>query len=144
MILELSVIGVIVSSLFIMVFGFFPGGIIVPVYFSLYLFQPSRIIITLVISILAVFIFKLLATRLVLFGRRRFVFMIVLASFLALLFNAFFESYSINVSGFQTIGILIPGLLANNLYRQGFLKTLSSLFIVSTMVFFIYRLVFLI
>ncbi len=78
-----------------------------------------------------------------LFGRRRFVFLIVLSSFLSLALNLLFKSYLIDFAGYQTLGILIPGLLANNIFKQGFVITLLSLFTVSVFVFFAFKLVFL-
>ncbi len=144
MILELSVIGIICSSLYTLIFSIFPGGIIVPVYFSMYLFQPSRIIGTLCIALMATFIFKVLSKKLLIFGRRRFVFLLILSSFLSLLLNYLFKEFSIVLTSYQVIGLFIPGLLANNMVKQGILLTLSSLFIVSVFVFFTFRLVYII
>lgn len=143
MILELSVIGIICSAVYILIFDLYPGGIIVPVYFSMYLYQPQRLMGTVLISILCVFIFRFLSKRMLLFGRRRFVFLIVLSSFLSLALNLLFKSYLIDFAGYQTLGILIPGLLANNIFKQGFVITLLSLFTVSVFVFFAFKLVFL-
>ncbi|MFW6248294.1 MAG: poly-gamma-glutamate biosynthesis protein PgsC/CapC [Bacteroidota bacterium] len=139
MILELSLIGIFVSGIYILIFNVFPGGIIVPVYISLYLTQPKRLFSTLLIALLATIIFKYFSKKMILFGRRRFVFLIVLSTFLSLFINNLLNDYYIGFSAYQSIGLLIPGLLANNMIKQGVLITFVSLFTVSIIIFFIFK-----
>jgi poly-gamma-glutamate biosynthesis protein PgsC/CapC len=110
----------------------------------MYLFQPTRLIGTVLISVLSLLIFKLLSKRLLIFGRRRFVFLLILASFLSLCVNFVFKAYAIDFVGYQAVGVFVPGLLANNMSKQGGMITLLSLFTVSTFVFFTFRLVYII
>ncbi|HOO34109.1 MAG TPA: poly-gamma-glutamate biosynthesis protein PgsC/CapC [Thermotogota bacterium] len=142
MILELSVIGIICSCIYILLFDTFPGGIIVPVYFSMYLFQPARIAGTLLISVPSVIILKLLSKKLLIFGRRRFVFLLILSAFLYLLLSFILDEFFSGLNAYQVIGLFIPGLLANNMYKQGIWKTLLSLLTVSVFIFFTFRLVY--
>ncbi|MFO7882404.1 MAG: poly-gamma-glutamate biosynthesis protein PgsC [Kosmotogaceae bacterium] len=142
MLLELSIIGVSLSCLFILLFKYYPGGIIVPVYFAMYMYQPKRIIGTLIIAFIIVLIYKLLSKKLLIFGRRRFVFLLVLSVFLTLIINSFTNTYALETIGYRTLGAIIPGLLGNNIARQGIVITLISLFIVSVLTFFSFRLVF--
>jgi len=139
LILELSLIGILVSGLFILFFNVFPGGIIVPVYFSFYLSQPKRLFSTLLIAILASLIFKVISKKMILFGRRRFVFLIILSTFLSFLINFLLNDYHYGFTGYQSIGFLIPGLLANNIVKQGLLITIISLVTVSIIIFFIFK-----
>ncbi len=139
MILELSLIGILVSGFFILIFNYYPGGIIVPVYFSFYLSQPKRLFSTLLIAMIASLIYKLISKKMILFGRRRFVFLIVLSTFLSLSINFLLNDYHYGFSGYQSIGFLIPGLLANNIIKQGFLITIISLLTVSIIIFFIFK-----
>lgn len=142
LLLELSIIGVSLSCLYILIFKHYPGGIIVPVYFAMYMYQPGRIIGTLSTALIIVFAYKLLSKKLLIFGRRRFVFLLVLSVFVTLVINLLINTYSLETVGYRTLGAIIPGLLGNNITRQGFVVTLFSLFIVSVLTFFSYRLVF--
>jgi poly-gamma-glutamate biosynthesis protein PgsC/CapC len=108
----------------------------------MYLYQPRRIIGTLAIAFIVVLVYKLLSKKLLIFGRRRFVFLLVLSIFVTLIINSFTNTYSLETIGYRTLGAIIPGLLGNNIARQGFVVTLFSLFIVSVLTFFSYRLVF--
>jgi poly-gamma-glutamate biosynthesis protein PgsC/CapC len=125
-----------------LLFKYYPGGIIVPVYFAMYMYQPRRIIGTLAIAFIVVLVYKLLSKKLLIFGRRRFVFLLVLSIFVTLIINSFTNTYSLETIGYRTLGAIVPGLLGNNIARQGFVVTLVSLFIITVATFFSYRLVF--
>jgi len=142
LILELSLIGILVSCFYILLFHLYPGGIIVPVYFSFYLTQPTRLFATIMVSLISVFIFQFISRKLIIFGRRRFVFLIILSAFLSLLANYFFQDYQSGLTVYGSIGILIPGLLANNIIRQGFFVTMASMFTVSIITFFLFKVFF--
>ena len=142
MILELSLIGILVSCFYILLFNVYPGGIIVPVFFSFYLTQPFRLLATIMVSLISVVIFQFLSQKLIIFGRRRFVFLIILSAFLSLLTNFFFQDYQSGLTVYGTIGMLIPGLLANNIIRQGFFVTIASMFTVSIITYFLFKVFF--
>lgn len=76
---EIVLIGVAVSLLFTELTGFSPAGLIVPGYIVLCLQTPVRIVYTLVIALLAWGGGKLLGNFMILYGRRRFAVMILLA-----------------------------------------------------------------
>lgn len=121
-----------------------PGGLIVPGYLALYLDQPLRVAATLVVAGISVLVYRLLSRRLILFGRRRFVFMILLGAVLA---QAWFFAHPRLFGGpleLRVIGWVIPGLLASSLERQKIMPTLASLATVTVMTYFIARLVSLI
>jgi hypothetical protein len=68
-----------VSRLFNGITGIYPGCVIVPSYLVLFLHSPARIVGTLVVSLLTLVCFKLASKFLILFGTRRFVFMVLIA-----------------------------------------------------------------
>ena len=76
---EIAFIGLVLSLLFTGLTGVYPGGIIVPSYLVLFLNQPELIVGTLVAAILTLIVYRLASQYLILFGRRRFVFLILLA-----------------------------------------------------------------
>jgi poly-gamma-glutamate biosynthesis protein PgsC/CapC len=142
LILELSLLGILISCTFILLFNIYPGGIIVPVYFSFYLFQPKRLFATFIIAFISTLIYKLISKKFLLFGRRRFVFLIILSAFFSFFINILLYDYQYGFSAFYSIGFLIPGLLSNNIIKQGFLITLISLLTVSIVIFFIFKVFF--
>ena len=115
---EIVLIGVAVSLLFTELTGFSPAGLIVPGYIVLCLQTPVRIVYTLVIALLANFM--------ILYGRRRFAVMILLAFTIDLII----ASSEILPYDPGIIGVLVPGIIANELERQGAVKSLMSLAVV--------------
>jgi poly-gamma-glutamate biosynthesis protein PgsC/CapC len=138
---ETFFVGLILAALYVEVTEIYPGGIIVPAYFALFLDQPLRILITLSVALLGLLSYRLLSRGLILFGRRRFVMLILLG---AIWGQAWFLVAPHVYSGpleLRVIGWVIPGLLANNLERQKFFQTLASLFTVSVLVYVVMKLV---
>ena len=134
---ETSFLGLLVSLLYIGLTGIYPGGIIVPSYLVLFINQPARIIGTLIAAWLTVLCFKLASQYLVIFGRRRFVFMILVGGTWTLLWQQFLPIIFPASLEFRVIGWVIPGLIANNFERQGILITIASLVTVTVVVYFL-------
>lgn len=144
MVFETLLIGLLLALAYEEATRISPGGLIVPGYLALYLDQPLRVAATLAVAGISVLVYRLLSRRLILFGRRRFVFMILLGAVLA---QAWFFAHPRLFGGpleLRVIGWVIPGLLASNLDRQKIMPTLASLATVTVMTYFIARLVSLI
>ena len=137
MTIELTFIGLILSLIFVGVTGIYPGGIIVPGYLVLFINQPARLAATLAIALLTVGCYKLASRYLILFGRRRLVFMLLTGGTLVYLSYQLFPLLSINAMEFRVIGWIIPGLIANHFERQGIIKTGLSLITVTLMIYLI-------
>ncbi len=139
---ELFFIGLLLSLLFIAVTGYFPGGIIVPGYLVLYADQPLRITGTLVAALIAWLIYKFVSRYLILFGKRRFVFLILISAVISFSFS-FLVPMIFPVSlEMRMIGWVIPGLIASNFDKQGVVVTLSSMAIVLAVLLFISKIYF--
>jgi len=141
MALETLVIGLLLALLWAELTDVSPGGLIVPGYFALYLDQPWRIAATLVIALVSWAAYKALAGRLILFGRRRFVLLVLLGAVLSQAWFLAAPSLSSAPAGLRAVGLIIPGILASSLARQKPLPTLASLLAVSTLSFAAARLV---
>ena len=126
---ETILAGVLISLLYTEFTGL-SAGLIVPGYLALCLHSPWRIVDTLVIAAVAVGICKLLSKSMILYGRRRFAFLLVLTFFLSLLA----QEISLFPSGGIVIGTLIPGIIAREFDRQGFVDTLLSLAVTTGLV----------
>ena len=122
-------IGLLISFIILESTGIYPGGIIVPGFLSFYFPNPSRIAATFIISLIAIFIFRLVSSRTLLFGRRRFFFMILTGALLSSLYGIIlFKANTDYLLSFDSraIGLIIPGLIANNSEKQGITKTFSA------------------
>jgi poly-gamma-glutamate biosynthesis protein PgsC/CapC len=124
---ELPFIGLLISLGVIALTGVYPGGIIVPSYLVLFVHEPERIVGTLVAAFLTLLVYLLASRRLILFGRRRFVFLLLVGGLWSILWRTLFPTlFPLSVE-FTVIGWVIPGLIANHFERQGVLVTLGSL-----------------
>ena len=127
-------IGIAVSFLYYELVGLSPGGMVVPGYLALFFLQPNRIIITLLVALLTYFSVHILSNYIILYGRRRFLAAILLGFLMKWLIEGFIVKMPISGIELQTIGYIIPGLIANEMRRQGIFPTLYSLAIVAGIV----------
>ena len=127
-------IGVMVSFVFYEMVGFSPGGIVVPGYVALFLDQPIRILVTLLVALLTYFTVKILSNYIILYGRRRFLAMVLVSFLLKWLIEEIIIKMPISGIELRSIGYIIPGLIANEMRRQGIFPTIYSLAIVSLVV----------
>lgn len=127
-------IGLVVSLLYAEVFGVAPGGIVVPGYLALGLDDPVVVTLTLGISLLTFFVVRVLATVMIIYGRRRTALMILIGFLLGSLVRAGLGvGTPIGPFEVDVIGYIIPGLLAIWMDRQGIVVTLSSAVTASVM-----------
>lgn len=140
MVFETLLIGLVVAVLYVEVFDLYPGGIIVPAYVALYLDQPLRVIATVGVALLSLITYKLLARYLILFGKRRFVLIILVGVAWSQVWGLIFPALFSGEVELKAVGWLIPGLLANNLEKQKILLTLASLFASAVITYFLVRL----
>lgn len=104
-------------------FGLLTGGMISSGYLSLYLDQPFRIITTLLLACAVCGLGRLLSCFMLFFGRRRFFFMLLAGMLLTWLAEKYLLVHLPLVQDLRIIGRLIPGLIANDMYRQGVVRT---------------------
>jgi poly-gamma-glutamate biosynthesis protein PgsC/CapC len=133
---EVTFLGLLIALLFIGLTGYYPGGIIVPGYLALFMDQPLRIIGTLAAALLTMLCYRMASRYLILFGRRRFVFMILFGGIWTFLWLQVFPTILPVSFEFRVIGWVIPGLIAGNFERQGILVTTAALVTVTVITFF--------
>lgn len=119
---------------FVELTGISAGGVVVPGYLAFYWNQPFRIVSTFIAAILSYLIIRGLSRVVVLYGRRRFM-ALVLAGFV-IGWGMEWALWRIPPMGhdIRAIGFLIPGLIANDMFRQGILKTTLAALVVSGIV----------
>ncbi len=136
-------LGVIISLIFSEMLGASAGGIVVPGYIALYLDKPLQILGTLIVSLLTWLIIRIIGSFTLLFGKRRMVLSILIGFILGWASrNLIFHNVTIYDLQMQSIGYIVPGLIANWFERQGFLKTLSTMTIAAVLVRLVLMVIF--
>ena len=133
------VAGIIMGLLFTELTGLSPGGIIVPGYMAMFINQPLEIFLTVVAALCVMLVVKLASRLFFLFGRRRYVLCLLLGMLFKLAIERF--SFVLPMLGGRTdirlIGWLIPGIIANDMYKQGIPRTLLAACTVSALVYLV-------
>ena len=124
-------LGMVISLFLTETIGVMAGGIIVPGYFALYLQDPLQTITTFFIGMLTYWIIFLLSKFLLIYGRRRLILCLLIGFLLGYCFRLIVTANNIELN---YIGFIIPGLIASWMDRQGIVRTISVILIVSSIV----------
>jgi poly-gamma-glutamate biosynthesis protein PgsC/CapC len=131
-ILALSIgIGLVVGLICSEAFGMASAGLIVPGYLALYLTRPAMVVATLAVAFATFGVVRIVASFLIVHGRRRTALMILIGYILGMLVTG---RSGLGLDEVSTIGFIIPGLIAVWLDRQGIPQTLSALMVVTVAV----------
>ncbi len=131
---ESIAIGLVLGFFFYEWVGLSAGGLVVPGYIALYWDRPLMIAVTLALSLITFAFVRLIARVTILYGRRRFILMVIAGFFFRWLFQLFVMRTGLIGAEIDTIGYIIPGLIANEMERQRALPTIFSLVLVSVLV----------
>lgn len=127
-------IGLAVTLLFSEWFGLSAGGMIVPGYFALSLDAPQAVFLTMLVALATWGVVKGISRFTILYGRRRVALMVLIGFLLAQLLQSFVLQPPEPGALPPIIGMIIPGLIALWIERQGVVETLSVLCICSVTV----------
>lgn len=128
----LSVVLGLLSSEFL---GLATGGLISAGHLALYFTQPVRLGSTMAMSVLIYLLVLLLDRCIFLYGRRRFTLCVILSVL------GSWAVQKVLVSGLpmsfdmRIIGYIVPGLIANDMLKQGVFKTLAAVLLLSAVIF---------
>lgn len=135
MLIEAVGIGMFLSLIMTEMIGLAAGGIVVPGYIALVLHNPIQVISTIVAGIVTFLVIKVLSFYLIIYGRRLLIVSILVGYLIAYFTKVTpilaVNSLSLNI---ETVGFVIPGLIAYWMARQGIIPTLSAMIIVSSFV----------
>jgi len=134
---EIFFVGLVVGFIYYEMVGITPGGVVAPAYFAMFITQPLKIVITIAIALIVWQIIKLLSSYFIIFGRRRLLLALLIGFCLKLLVMSWLQPMNIMQLDLQSIGYIIPGLIANELGRQSFVATISSIGIVTIITYLI-------
>ena len=126
------VLGVTLSLIFTEKTGVLPAGLVVPGYLALVFNQPVFMLVVLFISILTYVIVTYGVSRfMILYGRRKFAAMLITGICLKLLFDYCYPVMPFEIFEFRGIGVIVPGLIANTIQRQGLPLTIGTTILLS-------------
>jgi poly-gamma-glutamate biosynthesis protein PgsC/CapC len=135
MLIEAVGIGMFLGLILTETIGLAAGGIVVPGYIALVLHNPVQVISTIVVGIITYLIVKLISLYIIIYGRRLLIISILIGYLISYITKispmVAMNTLSINI---ETIGFVIPGLIAYWIARQGIIPTLSAMIIVSSLV----------
>lgn len=136
------IIGVVLSLIYTEKTGILPAGLIVPGYIGLVFDQPIFVSLILLLSFLSYLIVtKLISKWVILYGRRKFAAMITVGILLKLIFDftapVTYPFIPFEMQEFRGIGVIVPGLIANSIQKQGVLPTVGSTLLLSGATFLI-------
>lgn len=129
---DILLLGIFLSLIFTELTDLSPGGIIVPAYFAMYAYDLKRLFGTVVLALMCILIVHLMSKFMILYGRRRYAVYIMTGVLFKFLLGA--AGFGVSFS----IGSLIPGILGRDMEKQGCLRTLVSLGIVTLFIRLIY------
>ena len=118
--------GVAISLIFAELTGLSPAGLIVPGYIALSMQTPHRVVYTLAVAVAAWGCARLLSRWMILYGRRRFAVLVLLAFAI----DTAVSSLGLLPYDPGLIGVLVPGIMAQEMEKQGLVKSLLSLAVV--------------
>lgn len=128
------VLSVLVGLLYTNLTGLLTGGLISGGYIALFGLEPARVAATLLFSVLIWLLMRALSNHMILYGRRRFALTVALSFVLYYLVERFILPHAGLPFDIRVVGRIIPGLIANDMLRQGCVRTLLSVLIVAGVV----------
>ncbi|SES41318.1 poly-gamma-glutamate biosynthesis protein PgsC [Salipaludibacillus aurantiacus] len=132
------IVGVLVSLLFSEKFGVLPAGLIIPGYLALIIDQPLFLAVVFTVSIITFLLVTQVIGRFVtLYGRRKFATMMVVGIVLKMAFDYMYPVMPFVIHEFRGLGVIVPGLLANTIQRQGIIPTVTTTLFLSGLTFLI-------
>ena len=131
MIIEALFIGMLIGFLYYEWTGISPGGVVAPGYFALFLREPSRIGMTVILALVVAGILELLSRRLLVYGRRKLLIALLLGFCLKLAVDLLIQPMPVIAIDLHSIGYILPGLIGNEITRQRVVPTLAGITVVT-------------
>ncbi|MBE7302865.1 poly-gamma-glutamate biosynthesis protein PgsC [Staphylococcus epidermidis] len=131
-------VGVVLSLIFAEKFGINPAGLVVPGYLALIFDQPIMLLSVLIISCLTYFIVSNgISKWVILYGRRKFAAMILTGMVIKFIFDLLYPLTPFEMVEVSGIGVVIPGIIANTIQKQGVVVTLSTTMLLTCITYII-------
>src|SRR5699024_12561326 len=116
-----------------------------PVYFDLIFDQPIFIVFILFVSFLTYLIVHFGISRVtILYGRRILAAMLIVGITLKMILDIFYPDMPFEILEFRGIGVIVPGLIANTMEKQGTVITIGSTLLLGGLTFIILSIYYLV
>lgn len=106
--------------------GLLSGGMISGGYLAVYMQSPFRLVSTLICAIVVFTIVRLLEKIVIIYGRRRFMACVLIGFALTFFWGKFLPFLDFE-KDLRIVGFIVPGLIANDMIKQGIVKTFLAL-----------------
>ena len=113
--------------------GIATGGLVSAGYLAFFMGIPARVVSTLAVSVVIYLATLLLQKWIIIYGRRRFIVVVLLSVIFTWLIEQL-THLGITGTDIRMVGFIIPGLIANDMLRQGMVKTLAGVSIVAILI----------
>jgi poly-gamma-glutamate biosynthesis protein PgsC/CapC len=134
MTIETIGLGMVASFFLTETVGLAAGGIVVPGYFALFLNEPVRVLMTILVSLATLLVVKFASRFMLVFGRRMLLLGVLVGYLLGyatrIVPRMTVDSLQMDVS---VVGYVIPGLVAYWMNRQGIFETVSTLLVAAVL-----------
>ncbi len=128
-------LGLVLSLVSSEVLGIAAGGMVVPGYVALVMHEPLRVIGTIAVSLATLAVLMVIKRYTFVYGRRRIVYTVLIGFILGWISRDYLVIHTSSTDlEFHSIGLIIPGLIANWMDRQGVVPTITMMIITATFV----------
>ncbi len=114
--------------------GLGTGGLVSAGYLALFADQPYRLVSTLFLSLVVYLLTRLLSRFIIIYGSRRFMVTMLLSLIGTWTIGKMFYYLSAIPQDFRIIGYIVPGLVANDMLKQGVAKTFAMVLVITFIV----------
>ena len=136
------ILGIVISLIFTELTGISAGGIVVPAYLALTVNQPSILISTLSIGIMAYVVVEFGLSRIMmLYGKRKFVALILTALIFRIIINIALRGVFDDLDALTSVGVVTAALIASTISKQGVKYTLVGAVSVTAIVYVLVELI---
>jgi poly-gamma-glutamate biosynthesis protein PgsC/CapC len=132
--IEIFLIGLVAGFIFYELTGVSAGGVVAPAYFAISIHEPAKLVVTAAIALAVYGTLRLLSGRLILYGRRKLLLALLVGFAFKLVLERGIQPRPWTDLELQSIGFIIPGLVGNEMHRQGIAPTLLGLAIVTVVI----------
>src|SRR5699024_5680116 len=139
------VLGVVLSLLFTERTGIIPAGLVVPGYLALIFDQPIFIVVILFVSFFTYLIVHFgISGVTFLYRRRKFADMLIFRINLKMILDFYYLVMPFEILEYRGISVIVPGLIANTMEKQGTVITIRSTLLLGGLTFIILSIYYLV
>lgn len=114
--------------------GVSAGGLVSPGYLAFFLEQPLRLLTTMILAVIIFLSVRLMQRFMIIYGRRRFMATVLMSLAGTWIFEQLFFYANAISQDIRIVGYIIPGLIANDMLKQGPVKTIVMVLLVAVVV----------